>query len=140
MNPIARWGLVAAAVVGLAVDAWTHLDLAHNYVYNRTATVSQGTLFRVEAVAAIVVAVLLVVRQNVWTALAAVAVAGGGLALLVLYRYVDVGVIGPLPNMYEPIWYPEKNWSAAGEAVATAAGLGLLALSLQRRPVHAATP
>lgn len=138
MNPIARWGLVAAAVVGLAIDAYTHFDLAHLYVFNKTDTVSQGTLFRVEGVLAIAAAVALVIRQNVWTALATVAIAGGGLALLVVYRYVDVGVLGPLPNMYEPIWYTEKNWSAIGEAIATAAGLGLLVLSLQRRPAHAA--
>ncbi len=140
MNPIARWGLVVAAVAGLAVDAYTHLDLAHGYDVNRTDVVSQGTLFRVEAVLAIAVAVLLIVRRTVWTALATVAVAGGGLATLLLYRYVDVGKIGPLPPMYEPIWYTEKSWSAAGETIAAGAALGLLvlAMSSQRPRSHVA--
>ena len=66
-------------------------------------------------------------RANLWTALLVVLVAGGGLALLLLYRYVDVGKLGPLPNMYEPDWYPKKDWSAIGEGVATLAGAGVLA-------------
>ena len=91
-----------------------------------TSTVSQGTLFRVEAGIAIAAGVLLLVRANIWTALLVVLVAGGGLALLLLYRYVDVGKLGPLPNMYEPIWYPKKEWSAIGEGVAALAAAGVL--------------
>lgn len=126
MNVIVRWTLTVLIVAGLAVDAYTHLDLANLYRFNKTDTVSEETLFRIEAVLAILVAIAVLVRRNVWTALAAVLVAGGGLALLIVYRYVDVGTIGPLPNMYEPLWFAEKNWAAVGEAVATVAGLALL--------------
>jgi hypothetical protein len=123
MNTLVRWALVVVAAVGLGIDAYTHFDLASLYDGNRTSTVSQGTLFRIEAVFAILVGVALIVRANVWTALAVVAVAGGGLFLLLLYRYVSVGKIGPLPDMSEPIWYAEKSWSAWGEGIAVGAAL-----------------
>jgi hypothetical protein len=45
-----------------------------------------------------------------------------------MYRYVDVGGFGPLPDMYDPTWYPEKNLSAVAEAAAALAALCLLLL------------
>lgn len=133
MNATARWALTSLVVLGLAVDAYTHFDLAAQYQFTRTATVSQETLFRIEAVLALLAAVAVIVRANIWTALLAIAVAGGGLALLLVYRYVNVGQLGPIPNMYEPLWFREKSWSAAGEAVATLAALALLAGVVTRR-------
>jgi len=141
MNVIARWGLVIVIVVGLGIDAYEHLKVAHNYVFNQTSTVSEATLFRIEAVMAIVAAVLVVVWASRWAAAIALAVAGGGLFLLVLYRYVNVGKIGPIPGMYEPTWaVPGKKWSVAGEAMAVVGSLALLAYSFaatRRRPVAA---
>jgi hypothetical protein len=123
-----RWGLAALAVAGLAVDAYTHFDLASTYRFNATSTVSEASLFRVEAVLAVLAAVALLVRRNRLTALLVVLVAGGGLVLLLVYRYVDIGRIGPLPSMYDPEWFPEKVASAVGEVVALVAGLALLVL------------
>jgi hypothetical protein len=133
MNTAIRWSLTFVAVVGLAIDAYTHFDLAPQFVFNRTSTISEGTLFRIEGALAIAVAVLLVVWSRWWTTLVALAVAGGGLALLLIYRYVDVGQIGPIPNMYEPIWFAEKEWSVIGEAIAVVALLGLLGFQLWGR-------
>jgi drug/metabolite transporter (DMT)-like permease len=134
MNPIVRWGLVLLVVAGLVVDAWTHFDVAHLYTFNRTSTVNEGVLFRVEAVIALVSAALILARPNALTATFAALVAGGGAALLVLYRYVDVGKLGPLPNMHEPIWYDEKVVSLIGELVAFVAAAALLAgIALTRR-------
>ena len=115
--------IIAAA--GLAVDAYVHLDLAMNYDQNKTGTLSQGTLFRVEAATAIVVAILVLLRPRRDTAVLVVAVAGSALAALLIYRYIDVKAFGPFPSMYEPIWFAEKNWSGVGEAVAVLAGAGL---------------
>ena len=140
MRAAIRWALVIAAVVGLAIDAYTHLHLAGLYDPIHTPTISQGTLFRIEGALAIVAAVGLVVRANRWTALVTVAVAGGGLAALLLYRYVNVGTIGPLPNMYEPLWYHDKQLSAAGELLAMVAGLALVALTWPRRVSRAVRP
>jgi len=121
--------LVAAG--GLAVDAYVHLDLASGYDAN-TAVVSEGTLFRVEGITAIVAALLVLLTRGRLGALVAFLVAAGGAGVLLLYQYVDVGAIGPLPNMYEPIAFPEKTFSLIAEIVATVAALILLGLALRR--------
>ncbi|MEP7022078.1 MAG: hypothetical protein ABI808_15650, partial [Pseudonocardiales bacterium] len=108
MNVIARWGLVVVIVVGLGIDAYTHLDLADIYTGVKTGTLSQATLFRIEAVAAILAAVAVVMRTNRLTAALVALVTGGGAFALLLYRFVDVGKLGPLPDMYEPFWYTKK--------------------------------
>jgi hypothetical protein len=133
MNAFVRWPLAAVIAAGLAVDAYTHFDLAHEFSFNSTGTVNEGVLFQVEAVLAILSGLLILYRQNVWTALLVVLVAGGGAAALLLYRYVDVGKIGPLPSMYEPIWFREKVISLIGELVALGGALVLLAASLLMR-------
>jgi hypothetical protein len=117
-----------AAAGGLGVDARIHLRLASAYDAVRTSTLSQGDLFRAESVAAILAAVLILVRPRVWTGSLAGLVAAGGLGALLLYRFVDVGRIGPLPSMYEPAWYPDKTNSAIGMAVALVAALLVIAL------------
>jgi hypothetical protein len=65
-------------------------------------------------------------RRSSW--LAALLVAASGLAAVLLYRYVDVGALGPLPDMYEDTWQvPGKLLSAYAEgATVILAGLGLL--------------
>ena len=107
--------LAVLAAGGLAYDAYVHLDLAD--VYSGVGdTITQAGLFRLEAALAIVAAVVVLL----WDSRLAWATAGmvgiGGLAAVVLYRYVDVGSIGPIPNMYEPVWYGEKTRSAIAEA------------------------
>jgi hypothetical protein len=134
-----RWALALLAAAGLAVDAYTHFDLASTYGFNKTSVLSEALLFRLEAVLAILAAIAAIVRRNRLTALVVVLVAGGGLALLLVYRYVDIGRLGPIPSMYDPEWFPEKVASAAGEAVALLAGLALLALGSDAAPRPAAT-
>lgn len=139
MNAITRWSLTLLVVIGLAIDAYNHLHVAANYASNTTGTISEATLFRLEAALAIVAAVAVIGWANRWTAAFALAVAAGGLALLLLYRYVNVGTIGPVPNMYEPVWnVPGKKWSVIGEVLATVGALGLLGAALVRgrRPVR----
>ncbi len=128
MNRILGWALALVVVVGLAIDAYNHFNVASQYAGVKTSTVSQATLFRVEAALAVLAAVLVVVWASRLSALFALAVAGGGLILLVLYRYVDVGRLGPIPDMYQPIWnVPGKKWSVAGEVIAIVGSLALLA-------------
>jgi hypothetical protein len=131
MNPRAlspaQWALAAVVVVGLAIDAFVHLDLADAFAGVKTSTLSQADLFRVEAVASIVAAVALLVRPRRYTAAFAFLVAAAGTVAVVLYRYVDVGKIGPIPDMYDPFWLPTEKWvSLIGEVAATIAGLVLL--------------
>jgi hypothetical protein len=38
-------------------------------------------------------------------------VSAGDFAAVLVYQYVNLGAIGPLPNMYDPAQYPEKTLS-----------------------------
>ncbi|WP_208615588.1 hypothetical protein [Streptomyces rubellomurinus] len=122
--------MVAAA--GLAVDVAVHARLADQYDAVK-ATVSEGTLFRAEAAAAsLAVLLVLLWRHRIGDAFAWL-VAIAGLAALLLYRYVDVGAHGPLPNMYEPIWSTDKTTAAWAQTAAAGALTPLLLWSRLRR-------
>ena len=100
-------GLRLLAVLGLVVDVYVHLRLAP--LYDALGTqVTQGALFRLEAAlaGAAAVAVTLSDGRRAWTAAGGVAVAG--LVAVLVTRYVDVPAIGPLPDMYDPQWSPDK--------------------------------
>jgi hypothetical protein len=119
--------LTVLVVVGLAVDAYVHLHLAPDFQGVRSSSLSEATLFRVEAVAAILAALALVLRPRRYTAAFAFLVAAAGTAAVVVYRYVDVGAFGPVPNMYDPFWAPTEKWvSAVAEGVAAVSALLLL--------------
>jgi len=123
------WVLIAVVVIGLAVDAFVHFDLASAFKNNKTSTLSEADLFRLEAVAAIVAVVALVIRPRRYTAAFAFLVSAAGTAAVVVYRYVDVGAFGPFPNMYDPYWAPVgKNLSAIGEAVAAVGSVALFVI------------
>jgi hypothetical protein len=138
-GPLQRAGLLALRVItaaALAVDAYVHADLAANYASAGTA-ISQSTLFLLEAAAASAAAlIVLVIGRRAGFALAAL-VAVSALAAILVYRYVDIGTLGPLPNMYEPVWYPEKTTAAVAEAVAAVASVaGLLWYQSHRSGRH----
>jgi len=122
-------------VAGLAVDVYVHLHLAAGYDAN-TAAISEGALFRVEAGVAGLAAVLVLLTRAQVGLVVAFLVAAGGVGAVLLYQYVDVGAVGPLPNMYEPLSYPEKTDSLIAEAVAALAALALLALHWARGTQH----
>ncbi|WP_328581209.1 hypothetical protein [Streptomyces sp. NBC_00370] len=105
------------AAAGLAVDAYLHAHLADRYDAITTTAISQGTLFRIEAGAAALAALLVLVWRRVPGDVFAWSVAAGGLALLLVYRYVNVGELGWFPNMYEPIWYGQKRLTVIAQAV-----------------------
>jgi hypothetical protein len=127
-----RTVLTVIVAAGLAIDAYVHLDLASTYDVVKTSTLSQGDLFRVEAALAIVAGVALLVRPRRYTAWFAFLVSAGGVAAVLVYRWVDVGKLGPLPNMYEPYWYGEKTLSLVAEAIAAVAAAVLLVLMYRR--------
>ncbi|MCM2422880.1 hypothetical protein [Streptomyces sp. RKAG293] len=133
----ARGACRVAAAVGLAVDAYVHAKLADQYDAV-SATISQGTLFRVEAGLASLAALLVLAWRRPLGDAFAWLVAAGGLAALVLYRYVDVGALGPLPDMYEPIWSDDKKLSAAAQVLAVIATTALL-VTRRARPAETAS-
>lgn len=133
MTPLWRAVELVTRVVtaaGLAVDAYVHADLAGAYdqVGN---TITEGMLFRIEAGLAAFAALVLVLTGHRLAYLLAFLVAGTAFAVIMIYRYVDVGAIGPVPQMYEPVWFTEKTRAAVAEGVATLTAL--IGLLLPRR-------
>ncbi|MEP7017486.1 MAG: hypothetical protein ABI899_05630 [Actinomycetota bacterium] len=129
---LALRGLIALAMV---VDAVVHIHLSPGYQLSAPSGVGAGNLFRLEAAVAIAAALLVLVRGNRTTYAVALLVASSALAAVLLYRYLNVPAIGPLPAMYEPVWFLEKSLSAAAEATgAIVAGAALLWTRHQGRP------
>lgn len=119
-----------AVVVGLGVDAFVHIHLMGDT--SHTGTLSESRLFLIQGVVAAIVAILVLVRPRPVPYLIAFLVAASALGAVLLYRYVDVGAIGPLPNMYEPVWYSEKVVTTVAEAVATVAAAIGVAYTMKR--------
>jgi hypothetical protein len=111
---VASLVLAVLAAAGLGYDAYVHLHLASSYD-SVGSTITQGGLFRLEAGISILFAAAVLVSDNrlVWLSVGMTGLAGVGAVLL--YRYVDVGKIGPVPDMYEPVWFPLKTRSAYAE-------------------------
>jgi hypothetical protein len=138
-----RWLLRMVTAAGLAVDAYLHWHLAPDFdtlVGSASPHISQGQLFRLEAVLALIAMVLVLTTRHRFAAAFAFVVAAGGLAALLLYGYVEVGPIGPLPDMYDPVWSTGKIISAVAEAVAAAGALVLFLVPQPEKPAQAAPP
>ena len=119
MSPV-RPLLRLAAAAGLAVDTYVHWHLASNFDTLKSSVrphLSQGQLFRIEAVLALIAAVLVLVVRHRLAAAFAFLVAAGGVAAVLVYAYVDFGELGPLPAMYDPACNPEKPPGLLGGAL-----------------------
>lgn len=130
MNRTLDWALRLITVAGLAVDAYIHFKLASSQPPSPSGQLSQTFLFNAEGVASVIAALLVLAVRNRWTYLVAAVVAGSALAAVLLSRYVDIGAIGPLPNMYEPEWYFDKSLTTIAEAVALITALAGLLIGL----------
>ncbi len=124
----------ATVVVALVIDAVVHLRLASNYQLAAPGGIGGGNLFRIQAGAAILAALYLTWRGSPVAYLVAAVVALSAFVAVVLYRYVDVPTLGPIPAMYEPFWYGEKTLSAVAEGLGVL--LAVLGLSLTGRASH----
>jgi energy-converting hydrogenase Eha subunit C len=128
---IASWILRLGTAAALAIDAAVHAGSASTYD-NVGTTLTQGTLFRAEAGVACAAALLVLVRPRPISWIIAFLVSAGALGAVMLYRYVDVGSLGPLPSMYENTWQvPGKLFSAYAEGAAVV--LSALGLIVHRR-------
>ena len=125
-----RVTLRVLAAAALGVSAYVHLHLANTHAY--PGTISGTDLFRAQGVTAAVVAAVLLVTGHRWAWVAAALVGLASFGAVMLYRYVDVGAIGPLPNMYDTTWKPspEKLLSAIAEVAVPL--LWLIDLSVRR--------
>ncbi|GGU01235.1 hypothetical protein [Actinomadura citrea] len=129
-------GLILRLIVaaGLAADAIVHWKFAPDMAFVQGGSIDGDLLFRVQAAVAGVVAVIVLTYATRWAYALAFLVAAGAAGAVVLYYYVDVGALGPLPDMHEPVWYLEKTISLAGEGGAALAALvGVFAAGRGRR-------
>ena len=134
MNRAGERALAVVTAALLGVDAFVHLHYAHSYDQFKSSTMSEGTLFRIQGVVAIVVGVLLLIWPGVLTWLLSLLVAGSAVVAVTLYTYVDVGALGPLPDLYEHTWSPPgKVLSAVAELLAALISIVGLVLALRRR-------
>lgn len=108
-------GMTAA---GLFVEAAIHLELAADYQLAAPAGIGQGNLFRIEAALALLAGLWVLIRGGRSAYAAAFLLAAGGLGAVLLYRYYQVPAIGPIPSMYEPLWFFKKSVTAVAEAIA----------------------
>jgi hypothetical protein len=125
---------VTAACLGYS--AYVHLDLAPNYAPVRTSTLSQEDLFVGQGVTAVVAGLAVLAAAAFlrgraallsWTF--ALLVLGGSFAAVMVTRYVDLGQIGFVPDMHEPVWFDKKTWSAVAEGIGTLTAIGGLAVT-----------
>jgi hypothetical protein len=126
--------LVAAA---LAVDAIVHFRLAGDYQLAAPDGIGQGNLFRIEAAVAVAVGLYVVFVGSRSAFTAAFLVTASALAAVLVYRYIDVASIGPIPSMYEPLWFFQKSLSAVAEgagALLAAGGVALNTFAASRSP------
>jgi hypothetical protein len=123
-----------ATAAALVIDAVIHLQDAHFYDVAVGGVLTQGQLFRIQSVAAIVVA-LAVLAWPKWPSwLLAALVAGTAVAAVVTYTYADIGSFAGLPDMYEPSWGPPgKLLSAYAEGAGALLALAGLARALVPR-------
>ncbi len=131
--------LRALAAAALGVVAGVHLHLAPGYTLVGDQ-VTQGGLFRVQAGVAALVALALLARpvRLVWLAAAAVGLAS--LLAVVVTVYIAVPAIGPLPRIFEPIWYGEKVVAAVAAGTAAVAAFTGFVLTVGDRRRHVARP
>ncbi|WP_433464886.1 hypothetical protein [Spirillospora sp. CA-128828] len=129
-------GLILRLIVaaGLAADAIVHWKFAPEMAFVQGGSIDGDLLFRIQAAVAGVTAVVILTYATRWAYALAFLVAASAVGALVLYYYVDMGALGPLPDMHEPVWYTEKTISLAGEGgAALAAVVGFLTVKRGRR-------
>lgn len=111
----------------LAVDCVIHLTLADVIQLAAPGGVGGGTLFRAQALAAGLAAVLLLATGRRFAYVVAGLVALSAFVPVLLYTYVTVPDLGPIPSMYDPTWSDDKVMSAIAEgAAALLAAIGIV--------------
>lgn len=104
--------------LGLAVDAYIHFILAPNYQLAYPDGIGGGNLFRIQAAAAILAGLYVLIRGSRLSYAIAAVVALSAFAAVVLSVYIQLPQVGPIPAMYEPLWFFEKTASAVAEGIA----------------------
>lgn len=120
--------------LALFIDAGVHIYLAPGYQAASPGGIGQGNLFYLESAAAVLAALWVLFRGSRASFALALVVALSAFVAVVLYRYVEIPAFGPLPAMYEPVWFFEKSLSAVAEGVgALLAAVGVVRTGPRRR-------
>jgi hypothetical protein len=107
-------------VLALVVDAVIHLRLAPQMEIAAPGGLGGGWIFRLQAIAALLVAAYLLLRGSRLAYLIAAVVLVSVFGAVLTYAFIDLPAIGPIPPMYDPLWYPEKVLSAVVEGLGAA--------------------
>lgn len=134
LGSVAGLVLRVLAAAALFVDAIVHARLATGYQSAAPEGFGEGNLFLAEAGAAAAAGLYVLVRGSRPAWLLALLTAGGGLAVLLLYRYIDVPAFGPFPAMYEPVWFFDKTLTALAQGAAALLAATALILDRRSRP------
>ncbi len=118
------WVVRLIVVACLGVQSYVHLSLAPTYDVVK-ASVSQGLLFRIEGIAAAVIAVLVLLTGASVTFMLAFFAAAIGAAAVLVYRYVDLGSYAGWPGMTEMTWFPQGSgdYRKIGSVIAELVGM-----------------
>ena len=130
---VTGWVLRLLVVAALLVDAAVHLHLASGYQSAAPGGIGAGNLFRLEAAVAILAALYVLIRGSRLAFGCAFLVSASALFAVLLFRYVQVPAFGPIPSMYEPVWFFEKSLSAVAEAAGVLLAVVGLLLTKPRR-------
>jgi hypothetical protein len=133
-----RWIATGLLAVALIINAVIHLRLAAPFDAVAGTIVTQGDLFRIQAVSNVAAIAVVVFARRRWADALALVIAAGGAALIVVTALVplDLTAIG-LPLLFEPAYYPDKTYALVAQLVAVAAATALILL--RRRPAGAAS-
>lgn len=124
-----RIAALAVLAASLLLNAVIHFRLAAAFDGVPGTIASQGDLFRVQAVVNILVVPVVAFVRRIWADAAAIAIALGGAALIIITALVplDLTWVG-LPYLFEPAYYPDKTTALLAQLVAAVAGGALLVL------------
>lgn len=120
--------LLAAA---LAADAIVHIHLAPGYQLANPGGIGQGNVFYIESGLAILVGLWVLFRGSRPAYFVALVVTASAALAAVASVYVGLPAFGPIPALYEPIWFFEKTVSALAEGAG--AVLAIIGLVVGRR-------
>ena len=134
-DAVLRVGVASA----LVVDAVVHWRLAQGYGVAFPGGIGGDAVFRIEAVVALLAAVFVLYNGSRAAWGAAFLVLASAFLAVVLYRYVEIPQLGPIPSMYEPIWYREKTISAAVEGAGAALAAAGFFATARHRPAPRST-
>lgn len=130
LEPAVRFGLVLC----LAVDAVIHYRLAPAMQLAAPDGLGGGTLFQAQATAAAAAGLVLLFTGTRLTYAIAGLVALSAFGAVLLYTFVNVPTIGPVPSMYDPTWSTEKVVSAVAEGLGVVLAATGVVLTSRRQP------